>query len=234
MKKYTTYVMTYMAVVAVFLGLTWWGNRAVTVISQRIPLERDHTIVIDAGHGGEDGGAVSCTGVSESGINLDIALKLNDLLHLLGWRTKMIRTADISVCTGGQTIAQRKVSDLKERVRMVNDTENPILVSIHQNMFSDARYSGAQVFYTPSGLELANTLQENFCALLNPSSRRQSKPAKGVYLMENIDCPGILVECGFLSNPAEEAKLRENSCQQKLAAVIGTTLAEFLDYQTND
>ena len=117
---------------------------------------------------------------------------------------------------------------------MVNDTENPILVSLHQNMFSDAKYSGPQVFYAPISQELANCLQQTLSACVAPSSRRQSKPATGVYLMEKIACPGVLVECGFLSNPTEEAKLRENGYQQKLAAIIGTTLAEFLDYQTND
>lgn len=227
-------VLTYAMVVAAFLTATWWGSRAVTVISQRIPLEREHTIVIDAGHGGEDGGAVSCTGVSESHINLDIALKLNDLFHLLGFKTKMIRTTDISVYTAGETIAQKKVSDLKERVRLVQETEHPLLVSIHQNLFSDARYSGAQVFYNPQGQSMASDLQTVFRDTLNPGSHRQSKAATGIYLMEHVTCPAILVECGFLSNPAEEAKLRNSDYQQTVAAVIGTTVARHLDGQTND
>ena len=234
LKKCAGQVLSYGLIVAAFLTATWWGSRAVTVLSQRIPLEREYTIVIDAGHGGEDGGAVSCTGVSESGINLEIALRLHDLLHLLGFKTKMIRTTDISVYTAGETIAQKKVSDLKERVRLVKETEHPILVSIHQNLFSDARYSGAQVFYNSEGKSMAEDLQKRFLDTLNPGSHRQPKAATEVYLMTHTDCPGILVECGFLSNPAEEANLRQRDYQQKLAAVIGTGVAEFLDSQTND
>lgn len=236
MKKCALQALTYVIVVSIFLAATWGGSYAVTVISQEIPVEREYTIVIDAGHGGEDGGAVSCTGVKESAINLQIALRLNDLMHLLGLRTRMIRTTDISVYTAGQTLAQKKVSDLKNRVQMIADTANPILVSLHQNTFSDARYAGAQVFYGTAGegQNLAAALQTAFCGVLNPGSSRRCKQAAGVYLMEQIRCTGVLVECGFLSNPVEEAKLRDPGYQQQICGVIGTTLCNFLDGQTND
>lgn len=236
MKKCALQALTYLVVVAVFLGATCLGSRAVSVISQEIPVERERTIVIDAGHGGEDGGAVSCTGAKESGINLEIALRLRDLLHLLGYKTRMIRTEDISVYTAGQTLAQKKVSDLRERVRIVQETEDPLLVSIHQNTFSDSRYSGAQVFYAPAGegRALAEALQRDIGQTLNPGSNRSAKAASGVYLMEHICCTGILVECGFLSNAAEEARLRDGGYQQKVTAVIACGLSNFLDGQTND
>lgn len=236
MKKCAVQVLTYLIVVSIFLGITCLGNHAVSVISQEIPLERKYTIVIDAGHGGEDGGASSITGAKESGINLEIALKVNDLLHLLGHRTRMIRTTDTAVYTAGETLAQKKVSDLRQRVKLVNETENGVLVSIHQNTFSDSRYSGAQVFYAESGdsRALAESLQQDFCSTLNPGSKRAVKPASGIYLMENIACTGILVECGFLSNAAEELLLRDTGYQQKIAAVITSGLSNFLDGQTND
>ncbi|MBQ8834548.1 MAG: N-acetylmuramoyl-L-alanine amidase [Oscillospiraceae bacterium] len=193
-------------------------------------MEREHCIVIDAGHGGIDGGATSCTGKLESTFNLEIALRLNDLLHFLGYETKMIRTTDTSVYTKGETIAQKKISDLKERVRMVNETENALLVSIHQNNFSDGRYSGAQIFYadTEGSQLLAKQLQDAFVSTLNPGSNRQSKQSSGVYLMEHIDCTGVLVECGFLSNAQEEAKLRSPDYQQRLCCVIAATMIRFL------
>lgn len=236
MKKCAVQVLTYVAVVSFFLGASVLGNQAVSVISQEIPVERNCTIVIDAGHGGEDGGAVSCTGAEESGINLDIALRLRDLLHLLGCRTKMIRTTDTAVYTAGETLAQKKVSDLRQRVKLVGETSDAMLISIHQNTFTDPRYSGAQVFYGKDGTSraLAEALQQCFACTLNPGSRRKAKKAAGIYLMEHIDCTGILVECGFLSNPAEEAKLRSAGYQQQLAGAIACTVRNFLDGQTND
>lgn len=235
-KKCAAQVLVYLLVVSLFLGATWCGSRAVTVISREIPVERTHTIVIDPGHGGEDGGAVSCTGVSESRINLEIALRLRDLLHLMGHRTNMIRTTDISVYTAGTTLAQKKVSDLKERVRIINETADAVLVSIHQNIFSDPKYSGAQIFYGNSeqSKALATAVQESVSKTLNPGSNRQCKRASGVYLMENIHCTGILAECGFLSNPAEEALLRDGGYQRKAAAVLAAAVSNFLDCQTND
>ena len=187
--------------------------------------------VVDAGHGGVDGGATSCTGKLESAFNLEIALRLNDLMHLLGIHTEMIRTTDISVYTQGETIAAQKVSDLKERVRMVNESENALLLSIHQNTFPDSRYGGAQVFYGPEGesAQLAEALQNAFRSTVNPGSNRRSKKADGVYLMEHIDTTGVLIECGFLSNVEEEAKLRSADYQKKLCCVIASTVSNHLD-----
>lgn len=221
----------YLLVISIMIAVTIWGGAATTTIAGLIPAEHEKTIVIDAGHGGEDGGAVSCTGILESQINLEIALKLNDLFHLLGYHTRMIRTTDISVYSEGTTIAQKKVSDLKERVRIVNETENAILVSIHQNTFSESRYSGAQVFYTAGedSQTLAAQLQESFCSSLNPGSNRKSKLSSGIYLMDRISCTGILVECGFLSNPAEEALLRSSDYQNKICCVIAAAVGNFLD-----
>ena len=181
-------------------------------------------------HYWEDGGATSCTGLVESTYNLDISLRLNDLLHLLGHDTQMTRTTDISIYTKGGTIAQKKASDLKERVRIVNETENALLISIHQNNFSDSRYSGAQVFYagTEGSAALAKQLQSALVAALNPGSSRKSKIGDGIYLMEHIDCPGVLIECGFLSNAAEEARLRNAEYQKKLCCVIAATVSEYL------
>ncbi len=207
------------------------GSRTVTVIAENRPVENRRCIIIDPGHGGEDGGAISCTGKPESGYNLEISLRLRDLMHLLGYKTRMIRTTDISVYTSGETIAQKKISDLKERVRIVNSTENAILLSIHQNRFTDSRYSGAQVFYasTEDSQELAKSLQSALIAAVNPGSHRSSKPCEGIYLMEKIHCTGLLIECGFLSNPEEEAKLSSWDYQKKLCCVIASVVSEFVN-----
>lgn len=186
-------------------------------------------VVIDAGHGGEDGGAISVTGARESMLNLEISQRLNDLLHFLGVHTQMIRTEDISVYTEGDTIAQKKVSDIHNRVKAVEQTPNALLVSIHQNQFSESQYRGAQVFYAQGSQELAELLQSDLAAQVDPRNHRQCKQAQGIYLLEHISCPAVLIECGFLSNPAEEALLRDASYQKKLASVIACTLASYLE-----
>lgn len=231
MKRKLALKAAYILTILLTLTLTVLGSRAVTVISQNLPPQREHCFIIDPGHGGVDGGATSCTGKLESAFNLEIGLRLRDLMQFLGYQTKIIRTEDISIYTEGETIAAKKMSDLKERVRICNETEGAILLSIHQNTFSDSRYSGAQVFYpTTEGSEaLAKTLQKNLIATLNPGSNRNAKRAEGVYLMEHISCPGILIECGFLSNPEEEAKLRSAEYQKQLCCVIAATVANFIN-----
>ena len=221
----------YLLTVIVILALTLGGSRAVTVIGQTTPVIRYHRIVIDAGHGGIDGGATSCTGVRESKLNLEIALRLDALLHLLGMETVMIRSTDTSVYTEGDTIAAQKMSDLKERIRIVQSTENALLISIHQNTFSDARYSGAQVFYAndPESEKIANMLQQSLVEALDPGSNRKCKKASGIYLMQNIGRTGVLVECGFLSNPQEEAKLRSAEYQKKLCCVLVSGISRYVN-----
>ena len=151
-------------------------------------------------------------------------------MHLLGIHTRMIRDTDCSVYTQGETISQKKISDLRERVRIVNSIDDCVLISIHQNYFSDSRYNGAQVFYpnTTGSRELSLKLQENLKNILNPGSRRQIKKADGIYLMQNINCPGVLIECGFLSNPQEESSLRNPDYQRKLCSVIACTASTWL------
>lgn len=230
MKKRKGWLLFYLLTMVTVISAAYWGSRTVTVLAENTPPERDHCIIIDPGHGGEDGGAVSCTGMPESTYNLDISLRLNDLFHLLGYETKMTRATDVSIYTKGGSLAQKKASDLKERVRIVQETDNALLLSIHQNNFQDARYSGAQVFYRGSeeSQVLAKQMQTAFISTLNPGSSRKCKKSDGVYLMEHVDCDAVLVECGFLSNPEEEAKLKSKEYQNKVCCVIASSVSQFL------
>lgn len=227
--NWIAFVPFYLLIVILFLGIAKIGSNTVTVINQQQSVKRSHTIIIDAGHGGIDGGATSCTGVLESHINLEIALCLEDLFHLLGYDTVMIRKTDESIYTQGNTIASQKVSDLKERVRIVNETPGSFLISIHQNTFSDSRYNGAQVFYPKAGdsQKIAQAIQKELIKQLNPSGNRKAKSAKGVYLMDNINRPGVLIECGFISNREEEAMLRDPVYQRRICSVIASAVSTY-------
>lgn len=230
MKGKAIAVLFYGAVLCAALILTVWGDRAVTAMSESAPIVGRNCIIIDAGHGLPDGGAVSCTGVYESAVNLQISQRLNDLLRLLGHDTKMLRVNEDSVYTEGETIGQKKVSDLKQRVRLVNETDHGILLSIHQNHYTDSHYSGAQMFYasTPGSDALAKMLQQGFVTHLNKGSNRQIKKCQGIYLMEHVNTTAVLVECGFLSNPREEALLRDEAYQKKICCVIASALSNYL------
>lgn len=230
MKKHIpmgTLLPVYLLTIVACLCAAHFGSRAVTTMVENAPIQGRRIIIIDPGHGGIDGGATSCTGVLESGVNLEIALRLNDLLRFIGYETLMVRTTDTSIHTQGDTIAAQKVSDLKERVSLVNRTENAMLISIHQNTYPQSKYSGAQVFYANDDLSksISDMLQADFRNLLNPGSKRQSKPSTGIYLMQHITKPGVLIECGFLSNPEEEARLRTAQYQKKLCCIIASGIS---------
>lgn len=189
------------------------------------------TVILDAGHGGEDGGASTADGVLESGINLEIALRLRDLLAFAGVDTQMIRDTDTAVYSGDcRTISQKKVSDLKNRASMVNAVENGLLVSIHQNYFEQTKYCGAQVFFakTDGRKALAERIQQSLRENVDAANHRQCKPSQSVYLMEHIECTGVLIECGFLSNYEEAKRLQTDAYQKKLSAAICGAITEYL------
>jgi len=181
------------------------------------------TVIVDAGHGGEDGGAVAQDGTKESGVNLSIAQKLSELLVFMGVETKMTRQEDISIHDdSAQTLRQKKVSDLKNRVAIVNGTAGGILLSIHQNSLpSDASVRGAQAFYNAQGEAMAQEIQRALNAAINGGRDKEAKAApSGVYLMKNAAVGAVLVECGFLSNAEETALLQTENHQKKLACAI--------------
>lgn len=189
------------------------------------------TVILDAGHGGEDGGASTADGVLESGINLEIALRLRDLLAFAGVDTQMIRDTDTAVYSGDcRTISQKKVSDLKNRASMVSAVENGLLVSIHQNYFEQTKYCGAQVFFakTDGSKALAERIQQSLRENVDAANHRQCKPSQSVYLMEHIECTGVLIECGFLSNYEEAKRLQTDAYQKKLSAAICGAITEYL------
>ncbi len=190
-----------------------------------------YNIVIDAGHGGVDGGAVSLSGVQESHINLSVALKLEDTLALFGIAPQMLRREDISLhSSDADTIREKKRSDLHNRTAMIDQIQDPILISIHQNTFPQPQYHGAQVFYaaTPLSQEIGQRAQQDLSCHLDPSNQRQAKKIpETIYLLNHISCPAILVECGFLSNPAEEKLLLRDDYQRKIAATLAGTILTF-------
>lgn len=225
------YAYIYLYVAAFFLGASALLRHSVETSGLIEPFAATPVIVIDAGHGGEDGGTTGASGTAEDEMNLAIARRLEVMLTLLGCQTRMTRTDSNSLATEGETIRARKQSDLRNRVEMINSYPGAILVSIHQNHFPDPKYDGAQVFCTQNAGELAKAMQTALREALSPKSRRTAKQANGVYLMEHITCPGLLIECGFLSNPAEEQRLRSAEYQKKLTAVMASVLARFADGQ---
>lgn len=209
---------------AALAGILWAGHRPqvpVFAAGEGVPV----TVIVDPGHGGEDGGAVSSSGVEESQINLAVSLQVNDLLRLMGQRTVMTRTEDVSICDQGlDTIRQRKASDLKNRVALVNGTENAVLLSIHQNSLPSSPVThGAQVFWNrQEGAEaLAMLVQDSLNGTINAGNEKLAKQIPPtIYLMKNITAPGIIVECGFLSNGSETQRLQNPAYQRKLAAAV--------------
>lgn len=211
--------------ICMMLTLRWFSAQSTTAVAPIMTGKAD-TLILDAGHGGEDGGAVSITGVPESQMNLAIVLKMDDILAFYGTSPILLRTEDVSLHDStAVTLREKKVSDLKNRVAAIQAAGNATLISIHQNSYPDGRYHGAQVFYAPTdgSMELAQHIQNAFKASLQPDNNRERKLIPDtVYLMNHITCRAVLVECGFLTNPEEEVRIRDDGYQRKLAALLSS------------
>lgn len=192
------------------------------------------TLVIDAGHGGFDGGAVGANGTCEQDINLSIARSMQALTDLFGYPTVMTRPDEQALdYVEGRSVRENKVADIKARERIANETANPVFLSIHLNKFEDPKYYGAQVFYSKNhadSLILAEKTQEALTSGISNGNIRRAKPAAAaIYLMKKLDCPAVIVECGFLSNPEEERKLCDPGYQKRLALCIFAGYQEYLN-----
>ena len=189
-------------------------------------------VVIDAGHGGEDGGAVSDSGIVEKDLNLDIALRLDNLIKLTDHISILIRDTDRLMYEPGQESC-KKASDITNRIRLAEGYENCIFVSIHQNKFPIKKYSGLQVYYSKNDKRsetLGKLIQSNVKQLLQNDNNRQAKKAdKNIRLLDSITHPSVLVECGFLSNNAEADLLNTEQYRNKIAYILFCSVVEYLE-----
>lgn len=178
-------------------------------------------IVLDAGHGNPDGGAVSTNGISEAEINLKIALKLQNLLEQSGATVILTRSDENGIYDADKTkLKNQKVSDIKNRVKIGNSSSADIFVSIHLNKIPQSQYSGWQTFFksgSEQGEKLATSIQENLNKTIEKENNRVPMKLDNVYIVKNVEIPLTIVECGFLSNEEEERKLQEDDYQDKLA-----------------
>ena len=191
--------------------------------AQSVPMRA--SVVLDAGHGGLDGGAVSADGVCEAPLTLQITLRARDVFTLFGVQPLLTRSDDHSLgFDPSATIRENKRADLEGRLAIMRQWPDVPFISIHLNQFPDPKYSGSQVFYAQNGKGgegLANAMQGRMRAFLDRENSRVCKPApEGVFLMKNACAPAVTVECGFLSNPAECALLQEKEYQTKIALAI--------------
>ncbi len=185
---------------------------------------KDITIVVDAGHGGFDSGAVSPSGTREDVLNLQVALKLQKLLADNGARVVMTRT-------NNDALADRKSADMKKRVEIIKSSDPDIVISIHMNKFGQSKYYGGQIFYlagSTEGKKLAELIQRQIRENLIEGNTRQIKSVDNLLILKAVSAPSVVVECGFLSNPLEESLLKRDDYQDRIAWCIYNGILEYL------
>lgn len=204
----------------------------------KVPENQKKIILIDAGHGGIDGGAVSKRGTIEKDINLKISLFLKEVLEAKDYKVLMTRESDTGLYSENGKIRDKKNEDLNNRCKFKDESKCDVFVSIHLNMFPQSQYYGAQVWYSNEGksADLANIIQNNFVNDLDKTNTRKEKCAKGSYkvLRCNEDIASVLIECGFLSNPREEEKLKTEAYQREIAKSIGESISEYFAKYDNE
>ncbi|MCY6371521.1 N-acetylmuramoyl-L-alanine amidase CwlD [Clostridium ganghwense] len=210
----------------------FFTNLGYTVLAEE---NKQKIILLDAGHGGIDGGAVSKNGTVEKDINLSISKKLKENLEKKGFKVIMTREDDIGLYSDKGRIRDKKNEDLNNRCKMKKESNCDIFISIHLNMFEQSQYYGAQVWYSKNtdSTKLAHIIQQNLIKDLNNGNKRKEKCAKGAYKILRCysEIPSVLVECGFLSNQQEEQKLKTDSYQQEIAISLANSIEEFFIYK---
>ena len=205
--------------------------------TETVSAQTGRVIIIDAGHGGEDPGAIGINGTYEKDINLAISMTLGEELKSRGYTVVYTRTEDKMLYLPEENIkGMRKISDLKNRCKITAEYENCIVISIHMNSYGASQYSGLQVYYSDENEEsrvLASKIQNSVKKELQPNNNRNIKSGKSLYLLENSSGTAVLIECGFLSNEKECARLSEKEYQKQLSFSIICGIIEYIN-QTNE
>lgn len=231
-RKFTAAVT--LAAVCIFTGTILYAkSKLENAVLTSAELSDQKMIVLDAGHGGMDGGCSSADGKTEKGINLNILLSVRDMARFFGYNVEATRIKDISIHDKGvEGLRNQKISDMENRLALFNKYPDCVCVSIHQNTFTDPKYSGAQMFYSDKNEEserLAGIMKDRFVANLQPDNERETKLCKDeLYLCYYCNNPAVMVECGFLSNPDEAAKLTNKDYQQQVAFTVFSGINEFI------
>ena len=224
-------ITAFLIILSAMLYLTFMANSSAAETSSN-PFMRK-TVIVDAGHGGDDGGAIGIDGTVEKDINLDIALKLEKILKFYGFNVIMTRTEDVMTCDDGlDSLRKRKVSDIHNRFVLMGKNPDAVFISVHQNKFEDTSQHGTQVFYSGNNEKskvLAEAIQTSITSAVQPENVRiVKKSGSGIYLLYHAKIPAVLVECGFISNPDEVKKLKDESYRMKLAILIADGLLKYL------
>lgn len=196
-----------------------------------IPI-KNMIVIIDAGHGGRDSGAIGVSGIEEDNINLNIALKLRRLIEQAGGVALMIREDDSGLYDPTKRTG-RKLEDLQNRQKMFSESEADVAISIHLNSFPQNQYYGAQTFYKEgddNSRKLSQYIQTEMLAVMDRGNDRKIKPKNDVYIFKGNNIPGALVECGFLSNPEEEHLLTQDHYQERLAWSIFSGIVKYFEH----
>lgn len=229
----SVFSFSFVFIIAVFI-VSYYSQQGIKAVNAEQYNIIKETIILDAGHGGEDGGAVAADGTVEKDLNLAISNDVAAYFELFGIPYIPVRTEDISVCDEGLgTIRERKNSDIFNRYALVNSIENSILLSIHQNFFTEPQYYGTQVFYSDnneSSKLLAGEIRQSVTEALAPENTRGIKPSdSSIYLLYKAQTTSVLVECGFISNENELQKLKSPVYDSQLAYYIFRGLLNFLN-----
>lgn len=193
------------------------------------------TIVIDPGHGGRDPGKVGVNNTLEKDINLNLAIKLKDLLEQNDYKVIMTRELDTGLYA--ESDANKKVSDMRNRVDIINSSKATLAISIHQNSFTMEEIRGAQVFYytdSDKGKEFANVMQDKLKRTLNDGNKRQAKGNNTYYMLKKAQIPIVIVECGYLSNNMEAQLLNTEKYQEKMAWALHLGIINYLNNQRSN
>ena len=230
-KSIIAIITAFLIILSAMLYLTFMANFSAAEASS-MPITQK-TVIVDAGHGGDDGGAIGIDGTVEKDINLDISLKLEKILKFYGFNVIMTRTQDVMTCDDGlDSLRKRKISDIHNRFELMRKNPDAIFISVHQNKFEDSSQHGTQVFYSGNderSKELAEAIQTSVTLTLQRKNDRVvKKSGSGIYLLYHAKIPAVLVECGFISNSDEVKKLKDESYRMKLAILIADGLLKYL------